>query len=206
MRHLLLSLFLLASCSSLDDNETDKNVEKLNIGDRFGGGVVFWINPENTEQGLIVALKDVEGPETQGYSQWGCYGTNLPGANGHGIGDGEQNTNDIIKGTSTEAGNYGSKCSINISAAHLCTNLIFEGYDDWYLPSVDELSAIFEYHNTFLGTEGFERLSTGGYWSSTEDNSFSSFRVSYPPSGISAVSTKKNYLHNVRPIRSFSTN
>ena len=60
------------------------------IGDYYQGGVVFWINPNDSSQGLICDISDLGGVE------FGCFGTLITGADGTAIGTGLQNTIDIV--------------------------------------------------------------------------------------------------------------
>ncbi|AEJ02506.1 hypothetical protein Nit79A3_2752 [Nitrosomonas sp. Is79A3] len=115
------------------------------------GGIVFHIsdgggNRVRGHHGLEVA------PVDQGMAAWGCYATEITGANGAAIGTGAKNTTDILTGC-TEPG----------IAAELATNYELNGYTDWFLPSLEELNLI--RRNLFpLELGGF----LGGYWTSTE--------------------------------------
>jgi hypothetical protein len=93
--------------------------------------------------GLIAA------PEDQGITRWGCYGTDIPGADGTAIGTGNQNTIDIMAACPGGAGS-------------LCGDLVLGGYSDWYLPSYDELEKLYENR---IAIGGFV---IGPYWSSSE--------------------------------------
>jgi hypothetical protein len=59
---------------------------------------------------------------------------------GTAIGSGNANTNAII--VVQRAGNY---------AAQLCADLVLGGYNDWYLPSSDELNKLYFNKNTIGG-------------------------------------------------------
>jgi len=87
-------------------------------------------------------------------AEWGCYGTTITGADGTAIGTGNQNTIDIMAGCLTAG-----------IPARLCGDLVLGGYDDWYLPSIDELNKLFINRDAIGGFAGPEM-----YWSSTEVN------------------------------------
>ena len=82
-------------------------------------------------------------------------GIAISGADGTAIGTGAQNTIDIE-----------ADVLITGTAADICANLTLGGYNDWFLPSKDELNEM--YLN--LGQQCLEGF--GGfvnyYWSSTE--------------------------------------
>ncbi|TNE61573.1 MAG: DUF1566 domain-containing protein [Bacteroidetes bacterium] len=67
--------------------------------------------------------------------------------------DGEGNTQTIV--STLGAGNY---------AAKLCADLVYNGCDDWYLPSLGELNAMYQQ----LGPGGNNNFGAGYYLSSTE--------------------------------------
>ncbi|MBS8122388.1 Lcl domain-containing protein [Candidatus Vampirococcus lugosii] len=79
--------------------------------------------------------------------------------------NGYKNTQEIIE-------HYESLDSDNTAtAAHFCDNLTIDGYDDWYLPSTEELKLLF----SRWGNRSWERSLgiTGGrsrYWTSTQSN------------------------------------
>jgi hypothetical protein len=76
---------------------------------------------------------------------WGCYGTNIPGAEGTAIGTGEQNTADIVAGCATAG-----------IAARLANDLVLGGQNDWFLPSIDELAQVYNQRTNVGGlTYGF---------------------------------------------------
>jgi uncharacterized protein (TIGR02145 family) len=156
------------------------------MGDYYQGGVIFSVSGTYPNQhGLICAQAD----QSSG-TVWGCDGSIIAGADGTALGTGNQNTIDIVSGCST----------VGI-AARICYDLNLNGYTDWYLPSVDEL--------TLLVTKYRETLSSdyGGayyYWSSTEDPGFPATLAVYYNfwTGVS-VATSKTQLAHVRAIRTF---
>jgi hypothetical protein len=106
------------------------------IGQEYQGGKIFYINDTGLH-GLILAMQNGYLPYFGG--SWGCYGTQINGADGVAVGTGTQNTNDIVAGCPTPG-----------IAADICINLELNSYSDWFLPSIGELEIMFQ-HRTELG-------------------------------------------------------
>ena len=160
------------------------------IGDIVNGGVVFWLDSTG-QHGLVVAFSDVATS-----AKWGCYGTDLPNVpnvpynggvpvgQGAEIGDGFNNTNNILKYCPTApaalaARSYGP---------------------DWFLPSINELKKIYDNKPTLVGVSGFTAFSDY-YWSSTEYDINSAWDQNFDDGFQDG--TSKNYAGNVRAVRAF---
>ena len=88
-------------------------------------------------------------------AEWGCFGTLLSGADGTAIGTGAQNSEDIADGCSTAG-----------IAAVLALEFTLNGYDDWFLSSQDEFSALSQADHALVWDIG--GFSNDPYWSPTE--------------------------------------
>ena len=97
------------------------------------------------------------------YSSSDCTGTE--------IGTGKKNTDLLVKamGDSAYQLNKGTETT-SIYAAKLCSDLKYNGFEDWFLPSRDELNLLYvNLHNANLGD--FEDGRENTYWSSSESSS-----------------------------------
>ena len=135
----------------------DKNINNLIIGDVYKGGIIAYFLQSgdpgydaNVRHGIIAATSD----QITGI-QWynGSYTTT--GATATAIGTGNANTNLIV--TNQGAGSY---------AAKLCSDLVLNGYSDWYLPSTGEL------HKLFVNKASIGGFANYFYWSSSETSFF----------------------------------
>jgi len=126
--------------------------KEIKIGDLYQGGIVAYI--DNTgKHGLIAAPYDQNtGIAWSKYDVMGYF----TGATGTYIGSGKYNTKDIVDYLG--AGQY---------AAIVCDALVLNGYDDWFLPSKDELNELFKNRN-LIG--GFANAYYSYYWTSTAGN------------------------------------
>jgi hypothetical protein len=131
------------------------------IGDRGpAGGFVFYVT-DGDLHGLEAAPVD----QSEG-TGWGCYEDDVSGAYGTAIGTGAQNTDAIVL----------FECDDGSPAALAATGYELSGYDDWFLPSKDELNMM--YHeladtdntgtNSGLGDAGNPGgFASNYYWSSS---------------------------------------
>ena len=123
------------------------------IGSYDEGGYIFHVDSNN---GIAYVATD----NYIGTAEWGCYGSVVNGADGIVVGTGYQNTLDIINaGCNTNNGNS--------NAAHIAYNFN-NGYNDWYLPSLDELNLIYQ-NLYFNGLVNYQTNDPNNwYWSSSE--------------------------------------
>ena len=163
----------------------------LAIGDSFQGGIIFHLSGSG---GLIAATGIYED-----YGSWGCWATEISGADGTAIGTGPQNTIDI------EAG-----CFTSTSAAAKCSNLNIDGYSDWFLPSKDELNLM--YQNIGPGNAlGVNLGAPGGFyslpkvfWSSSEDSAYgAAAHIFNDTGGIQLGNAGKTVNYYIRAVRAF---
>jgi len=149
----------------------------FSIGDSYGGGIIFYIDGTGLH-GLIAATTDQSTS-----AEWGCYGTSIPGT-GTAVGTGQTNTTLIVNGCS-EAGR----------AARICNDLVLNGYDDWFLPSKDELNLMYD-QQTVIG--GFTSIY---YWNSSQFNANAAWNQHFP-SGFQTTNSKIA-TYSVRAVRAF---
>jgi len=178
-----VNIFLVNHDYQLDVN-ISIDYESL-IGTSYGGGILAYIlKPEdpgfvNDEiHGLIAA------PSNLDLAQWGCFETEI-GNTGTAIGSGATNTISIVTG-----------CNHETFAAQLCNDLVLNGYDDWFLPSIDELYKLYLNRNLIGG------FGTSHYWSSSENCSGYAWVQSFF-NGIQYNDYLKFYPLNVRAVRAF---
>ena len=105
-----------------------------------------------------------------------------------GAGDGKNNTEAII-----------NMFSFEVTAAANCKAYSINGYNDWYLPSVDELKYMCE-ELYLYGCDAFTGVE---YWSSTQDNSIEPNAYTWNFSTNEGTSYTKNLQYSLRPARQF---
>ncbi len=163
------------------------NPAPVAVGDSYGGGIVAYIlqggdsgYDANVQHGLITATDD-QSTGIQWYN--GSYVST--GATGTAIGTGQANTTVIV--TIQGAGSY---------AAQLCNDLTEGGYNDWFLPSKDELNKLY-----------INKVAIGGfadyaYWSSSEYSTHTAWSQNFE-TGPQYYLSSKSHTNRVRAIRAF---
>ena len=158
------------------------------IGDVVNGGVVFWIDSTG-QHGLVAAFSDVATSV-----EWGCYGTDLsnvphvtsnpPVGLGAEIGDGFNNTNDILTDCPTAPAALAAR---SLGA-------------QWFLPSAKELNQMYINKTTLEAVSGFTPFS-GYYWSSTEYGNDYAWSQDFYDGYQNYY--YKDFTFNVRAVRAF---
>ena len=207
----IIITLVIASCSKNDD--APDNPLTFQIGQEYKGGIIFYLDT-GREHGLIVYPTDI------GEAPWGCLDTDptppnsepprVPIAQNDSIGFGLQNTLAIIE-----------YCDEPTIAARLAYNFIGNGYNDWYLPAIDELALIYEHRDLIGGfpnlnnipdQNGFIIYASSSEGWATNDGDGGFLYLNYQVYDFSntpvfpdnrKVFTGKDNSAKVRPIRSF---
>jgi hypothetical protein len=147
------------------------------IGEAFDGGIIYYLykGSDGLEHGLIVAL-------TESAAAW-------------------QTTATLVNANRSWDGAYNTALMTDSPAATYIAGL----GPGWYLPSIDELCKL--YYNRFetnkaLFTGGNTLLSSSSsYWSSTEENATTSFRLTFKTMETFNAGKSLNYI--ARGVRAF---
>ena len=178
----------------------------VNVGDEIGGGIVYYVS-DNGIHGLI-GMRENVGTATQ---QWGPgVALSLSANTAASIYSGKANTQSCVNKMQDFRKIY-SDWNSKKSAAELCSEatLVENGvtYDDWFLPSQEELIELFKVKSIFA-TKGYA-VSANNYWTSTEadgnDAGWAAYYVNFyeETTIVSAIADKSVWMIGVRPIRQF---
>jgi hypothetical protein len=133
------------------------------------------------QYGLVCAQND-QGTSVPWYSQGYIY----YGTTSTAIGSGQKNTSSLV-----------SILGNGYYAAKVCDDLVLNGFDDWFLPSGDELGLMY----TNLKNNGFGNFTNSSYWSSSECDYLNAY-ARYFSSGRQSCNNKF-HSYSIRAVRIF---
>lgn len=127
-------------------------------------------------------------------------GSNQVVGTGTNVGTGEANTTALVDAMVNSAfiEITGTQTTAEY-AANVCAVLNYGGYDDWFLPSKDELNLM--YQN--LKSQGLGGFFGGNYWSSSEDDADDAWEHNLNTGNQGNSSNNRGSTHRVRPVRAF---
>ena len=161
-----------------------KAAPSLAIGDSFFGGKIAYLDGNGC--GFVAATSE----QSSQIRRWHNGSNTTTGATGTAIGTGLANTNAIISSQGGATGSY---------AAGICADYsVTDGgvtYDDWYLPSEDELNQL------YINRAEIGGFASSYFWSSTE-SSIPSARVQHLDGGNKSSLSKAGIWY-VRAVRTF---
>jgi hypothetical protein len=161
---------------------TTNSSTSLSIGDTYQGGIIFYLRGTYPNQYGLVCAQNDQSKSVPWYSQsYIFYGTTSTA-----IGSGQKNTSSLVSILGN--GHY---------AARFCDDLVLNGYDDWFLPSRDELGLMY----TNLKRNGFGNFSNSSYWSSSESDYLNAY-AQYFSSGRQSCNNKF-HSYSIRAVRIF---
>jgi len=153
------------------------------IGQNYQGGKIFYID-RSKKSGLIATDFDLAN------KQWGCSSGNGDSIEVFGI-------NDIVVGKGLANSQIIADACGYETAAGKCLLLDTLGFDDWYLPTLEEMRGV----SVNLGLLGQGNLASGYYWCSSQVSKGSAYLIlnANRSTGVAA----KGVAYRVRPVRSF---
>lgn len=180
---------------------------ETNVGDKLGGGVVFWVDAAKAH-GYIVNMSNIG----TGTEQFGPE-VNPSDAAGtsQNMGSGYTNTQNIGKKFNAlqSANNWPEWQGVKIAAQLCLDNSVTEGnavYADWFLPSREELIEVFKV-KSLLAEKGVN-IPANNYWTSSEGDGeagWSAYYVNFyeDTNIVSEICSKSGWKIGVLPIRAY---
>lgn len=172
LKCVIVCVTVFSSCRKNNDIDPQSDKPIFKIGQSYGGGVVFYIDQSGLHGLVVDTLNQI------GTRQW-CTGTPIAtNATATALGKGAENSITIVN--TQGQGNY---------AAYECSSLILNGYNDWFLPSKEELNLI--YQQKAIGK--INGLIEDFYWSSTETSTTGAWSQSFTNGANSSTNKSGNY-------------
>ena len=155
-----------------------------------GGGIIFYVDMTRAVGSRYFEAAPVVAQVQRTWATGANQTALVTGADGKTIGTGEKNTEDIVN----QLGNVAAT-----SAAVYCSDLVFGGQSDWFLPSQDELNQM--YTNLHSASPPLGGFSSGYYWSSSELLAGTAWTQDFDD-GYQSYFDKYDSAY-VRPVRAF---
>ncbi len=149
-------------------------------GIEYEAGEIFFLDTLQ-RFGMLVATDISIGGE------WGCLGTDLPGVSGTAFGTGMQNTQDFYE-----------NCPDN-GPFKQAQELVHKGYDDWFVPSKDELYVLWR---NLYANHNISNMGSSTIWSSSEHDSVNAWAINITTGEFSIII--KYYNGPSRAVRIFN--
>ena len=155
------------------------------------GGLIFYVNPNYAADGWRY-LEAAPFDQSLG-TRWGCFRNEIKGARGIAIGTGRQNTRDML-----------AACAERGTAADLCSTFVLNGIGGWFLPSLNELKAMY----TKLRATGAAEFRDRGmadncqYWTSSQETADMANHIDFADNGRVHYDDK-DFPRRVRAVRAF---
>jgi hypothetical protein len=189
--------------NNVDNNCNGNDDELVDIGEFALGGIVFYIYQsgdlgyvEGWQTGLVVALSN------ENNAPFGCSKIAIR-TTSKAIGTGAANTLNIAE-KCRMAGAI-SDYPLPVGAAVICEDLVREGYDDWFLPS------LYEYQQMYINkaainsgaiANGGSSLTNTNHWTSSEELNDSGYAPNLGAFNLTSWRGKDVVL-KVRAVRAF---
>ena len=203
----LISLLFVFSCkpepTETIEPETSPPVTYI-IGDEGpAGGLVFYDKGDYSDgwRYLEAAPTDFEATDLE----WGCYNHSVPASQFLEIGSGLSNSEAILAAHDSLTNYYSnpavcSDLSNGTVAAKVCLEYELNGFDNWHLPSEDEVFAMYEnLHLNGWGDFQEPRL----YWCSSEHDNNTATATDFETASQGWLCKQCSGVGTVRAVRYF---
>ena len=199
-----LSLMIWACDDQVDlpDDVNEPNDAAFAIGDVGpAGGIVFLDKGASTDgwRYLEIAMQDL------GRAEWGCFNTPITNSRSSTVGSGAENTQHIIdlhdafQSYYTNPGEC-STMSDGTVAAKIAADFSFNGFDDWHLPSSEEMFWVYQnLHAANLASFSTDDL----YWTSTENDDNTAVAINFTNGAGGFLCKQCSDVVTVRAVRYF---
>ncbi|WP_113925459.1 DUF1566 domain-containing protein [Cognataquiflexum aquatile] len=194
-------LILLSAVIIFSGCVKEESPEDVTIGEPYQGGVVAHIF-EPGEEGYVEGKKTgiiIAPVEEVFLSQWGCQGRAVGGTSPE-VGFGRSNTERVLAFHDALPNYYSNPTQCHPAnngtvAARVTIDFNLGGFNDWFMPSQEEMNYLYKNRDKIGGFSSVE------YWSSCESNAANACVMSFVTGEL--LSKPKSEVLNVRVIRFF---